>query len=130
MRRLFITFAFLFVSMAHAATVTVVNYSSWDIHYLFVSSSASNNWGPDQLGNQVLGSDQQISLSVPAGKWDVRFIDEDGDECVVVGVLVHGRQDIWDISDEDLIACASATNATGSYNEPRSSTVTVINYSS
>lgn len=100
---------------AQAATVTVVNYSYWDIHFLYVSPSASNNWGPDQLGNAILGSNQQITLKMGIGDWDVRLVDEDGDECVVFAVPVRGGKDSWDITNDDLLECQSETETGGAY---------------
>lgn len=74
-----------------------------------MSSSASRDWGNDLLGNQILGSNQQFAVSMAPGSWDVRLIDEDGDECIVLGVDVGQGTDSWEITDNDLLDCQSET---------------------
>jgi hypothetical protein len=96
---------------AHAgkydSVVTVQNDSLWEIHQLYLSSVEEQEWGPDQLGEQIIASEGgSFRLTgVPCDSYDVRLVDEDGDQCVVREVDLCGENATWTISDEDLLAC-------------------------
>jgi hypothetical protein len=95
---------------AYDSVVTIVNKSLWDIHHLYLSSTADTEWGPDQLGDEVIGSGERFKLhGVPCDDYDVRIVDEDGDSCVVGGVTLCADDDAWVITDEDLLACQIVT---------------------
>lgn len=93
------------------ARVTVVNESLWAIHELYLSSTDDTEWGPDQLGpTTVIGTGERYMINrIPCDTYDVKLIDEDGDECVVGGVALCADSDTWVITDEDLLACQVAT---------------------
>lgn len=91
--------------------VTIKNRSSWDIHELYLSSTDDDEWGPDQLGSQVIDSGGKFVLhSIPCDAYDVRLVDEDGDACVVEAVALCADQGDWVISDRDLLACQAGTD--------------------
>jgi hypothetical protein len=92
--------------------ITVVNQSMWAIHELYLSSTDESEWGPDQLGpTTVIGTGEQFQLNrIPCDSYDVRLVDEDGDECVVGGVPLCADSDTWVITDEDLLTCQVATD--------------------
>ena len=72
----------MFSGVAAAANFTLVNKTGVDIHELNVSPSKSNDWGPDLLGKQVLGHNQQVTISwnTSAGStWDIQVSDSDGE---------------------------------------------------
>jgi hypothetical protein len=98
-------------AQAHAAkgkkaTVTVVNKSDWEIHHFYLSSSEDDEWGPDQLGDDVIGTDESFSLKqIPCDSYDVKLIDEDGDECVVEEVDICGGAEKWTITNKILLGC-------------------------
>lgn len=86
--------------------VTVHNESEWTIHHFFLSSSAEDEWGPDQLGEGVIKNGASFTLTgIPCDEYDVKLVDEDGDECIVEAVDICGEDDEWLISDEDLLEC-------------------------
>ena len=98
-------------TMATAAkldsAVKIRNDSDWSIHELYVSSEDDDEWGPDQLGSEIIeseGGSYQLH-SIPCDSYDVRLVDEDGDECVVSGVLLCADKDTWRITNDDLLAC-------------------------
>jgi hypothetical protein len=100
----------VFAGAANAASrksdVTVHNDSEWTIQHFFLSSSAEDEWGPDQLGDHVIKNGGAFTItSIPCDEYDVKLIDEDGDECVVEAVDVCGDDDSWLITDEDLLEC-------------------------
>lgn len=95
---------------AHAAgkkaNVKVVNKSDWEIHHFFLSPSEEDHWGPDQLRDDVIGTDDAFTLnSIPCDTYDVKLVDEDGDECVVEAVDICGGSAQWTITSKALLAC-------------------------
>jgi hypothetical protein len=103
----------LAATSAHAgknSKVIIVNKSSWAIHEMYFSPTKDSEWGDDQLGDQTIEPGGQFTLTgLPCNKWDVRVVDEDGDECVVENVGLCGDTDKWVIKDSDLLACQAAT---------------------
>ena len=101
--------AFLFAAGAEAAgksDVKIKNKSKWDIHQFFLSSSTEGEWGPDQLGDDVLEAGGSFTLTgIPCDEYDVMLVDEDEDECVVEAVDICGADDSWVITNEDLLDC-------------------------
>lgn len=92
-----------------AANVVFVNQSAWEIHEIYFSPASQSNWGDDQLGSDVLEKGDSLTLSgVEAVRWDVRLVDEDGDECVLEDVKINGS-DKWTITDKDLLGCQAAS---------------------
>lgn len=111
-----IAFALLFAAAgaagaAETSTVSLHNESSWVITELYLSAVDVQEWGPDQLGDKVIGSGEQYRLSdVPCDVYDVRLVDEDGDVCIVGGVKMCGADSAWTIGDDDLLNCQSETS--------------------
>lgn len=94
---------------AGGSVVRITNHSHWAFHQLFLSSTKDKSWGPDQLGNQVINSGESFDLSgVPCDSYDVRLVDEDGDECVVPHVKLC-TDDLWTVNDQDLLGCQAAS---------------------
>ncbi len=95
---------------------TLVNRSGFDIHRLYLSSSYDDEWGPDQLGDQILYSGRSFELvGIPCDDYDVLLIDEDGDRCVVEEIEICGDAGNWTLSQEDLLECqgfVTSANAT------------------
>jgi hypothetical protein len=115
--RAFVALAFcLVVTMAISVSgagrksdVTVVNQSAWDIHHLYLSAADENEWGPDQLGNDVIGTGDSFKImGIPCDEYDVRLVDEDGDECMVFAVDICGSNEKWEITSGDLLECEAS----------------------
>lgn len=97
-------------SAAKRADVEITNRSDWDIHHFFLSSTDDDQWGPDQLGDEVIESGESFTLlAIPCDDYDVRLIDEDGDECVIGAVDICGKSQAWVITSKDLLQCEAAT---------------------
>ncbi|MFT0533700.1 hypothetical protein ACMHYJ_12870 [Castellaniella hirudinis] len=91
--------------IAQAAQVKFINQSSWEIHEIYFSPASQKSWGEDHLGEDILEKGDSLTLSgVDNGVWDVRVVDEDGDECIIEDVSIDGS-DSWTIRDADLLAC-------------------------
>lgn len=90
--------------------VVFVNQSSWSINELYFAPTRDEDWGEDHLGKHTLDQGDQLTLTgVACGTWDVRVVDEDGDECIIENVALCGDTDKWVIRDDDLLACQAAS---------------------
>jgi hypothetical protein len=98
---------FLLLALPAAAeTVTVVNQSQWGIYHFFLSPADTDQWGPDQLGDHVIEPNTSAKLDgVPCDVYDVKLVDQDGDECIVGGVEVCSGDHQWIVTSEDLAVC-------------------------
>ncbi|MBI2214614.1 MAG: hypothetical protein HYU52_13290 [Acidobacteria bacterium] len=91
---------------AELASVKILNKSEWDIHHFYLSPADSNEWGPDQLGEVVLESGSSFTLTdIECDLWDIKVVDEDGDECEIRGVALCDEDAVWRITDDELLAC-------------------------
>lgn len=93
------------------AVATIKNDSAWEIHHLHISDSDSQAWGPDQLGDEIIatGGGQFSITGIPCGEYDVKVVDEDGDECILEKVALCAAEDAWTVTDEDLLGCQAAS---------------------
>jgi hypothetical protein len=94
-------------SAADDSVVHIKNKSDWEIHHFFLSPSDQDKWGPDQLGNATIAANGgSFELhKVPCDTFDVKLVDEDGDECVVQGVDICASKEGWVITNDELLAC-------------------------
>lgn len=110
MRRIaFLAFAlFVFVVPAFAAkrsSVKVINQSKWDIHHMFVSPTEQEDWGVDQLEDQIIEAGASFTLNqVPCDVYDIKVVDEDGDECILEAVDIC-QNSYWKITTKELLEC-------------------------
>lgn len=88
------------------ASATLANQSSYDIYALFISPSRSNNWGPDQLGDQILETGYSFTFSgLPCDHYDIKLVDEDRDVCILEGAYLCGAEGEAVITDDKLLDC-------------------------
>ena len=100
--------AFAASAFAAPATVKIINQSKWEIHHVYLSPSDEQSWGEDYLGEDVLAKGDSLELTdIECGTYDVKVVDEDGDECIIESVKLCGDKSYWKITDKDLIACSS-----------------------
>ena len=93
-------------AFAKKASVKVINQSKWEIHHLYLSSSSDEEWGPDQLEDEILTKGDSLTLTdIPCDEYDIKVIDEDGDECVIEAVDLCRDNSFWKITDKDLLEC-------------------------
>lgn len=89
--------------------VTLGNNTSWTIHELYFSPTKEQDWGPDQLSDDTIASNASFTLTgIPTGKYDVKIVDEDGDECIIEGVKLADSETVV-LNDEMLLGCQGAT---------------------
>lgn len=91
---------------ASAESVQVHNGSEYAIYHFYLSPMDTAEWGPDQLGDQVIISGDSFTLTdIPCDDYDVKLVDEDGDECVVGAPDICGADESWTIENDGLLAC-------------------------
>jgi hypothetical protein len=93
-------------AFAEKAKVKIINQSKWEIHHLFMSSTEEESWGPDQLEDEILVKGDSITVTdIPCGEYDIKVVDEDGDECIIEAVDLCRDESYWKITDKDLLEC-------------------------
>jgi hypothetical protein len=91
---------------AAKANVRITNLSDYTIHHLFLSPVSEDKWGADQLRDDVIESEASFTITgIPCDSYDVKVVDEDGDECVIEEVDICGDGHHWKITNEDLLDC-------------------------
>jgi hypothetical protein len=94
------------VAASKTASVKIINDTDWRLDQLHFAPSDSDDWGPDQLGKGVLTKGQTFTLTnIPCDTYDVKVVDEDGDECVVEQVDVCKGAYEWHLTSKDLLKC-------------------------
>jgi hypothetical protein len=113
--RLVLAFVLVLAAIASASAaakktdVTVRNKSAWSIFHLYLSPADQDDWGPDQLGKEVVGTGDSFKImGIPCDEYDVRLIDEDGDECMIFEVDICGKSETWEITSSDLLECEAS----------------------
>lgn len=104
---LLLAFAFALPSFAKGkATVKIINQSKWEIHQIYFASTSDRVWGDDYLGEDVLAKGDSLTLTdIECGDYDIKVVDEDGDECIIEEVSLCGEDAYWKITDKDLLEC-------------------------
>lgn len=111
MKRLFFLslVACLFTSSSGAlaengVSITFDNKSQYDIVELNLSPVKQQDWGDNQLPETLKAGSSFTLNSIPANKYDVQFVDEDDDKCVLQNVKIAANETVV-ITDADLVGC-------------------------
>jgi hypothetical protein len=81
------------------------NESRWDIYRIYMSSAEVSGWGPDQLGDRVLRFGGTFTITnITPGEYDIMFVDEDNDKCVLRNVKMFENKD-WTLTSDWLVKC-------------------------
>lgn len=88
------------------ANARVMNFSKWEIHHIYLSETQADNWGIDRLRGRVLVNGDTITISnLACDTYDMKIVDQDGDECVIEEVELCNGTTTWRITDKDLLEC-------------------------
>ncbi len=66
------------IAGANQASLLVVNNSHESLFYIYLSPTSQSNWGPDQLGRNVVSVGNSWRFGVTAGEWDIKVVDRSG----------------------------------------------------
>ncbi|CAI8816452.1 DUF2574 family protein [Pseudomonas sp. IT-P12] len=95
----------LFTTHSVAATIKIENKTSLEIHEVYFAPSIDGDWGDDRLGDYILEPGNQLTLTdIAPGKWKLRLIDEDEDECILKDQKIV-LSTSFDIRDDDFLKC-------------------------
>jgi hypothetical protein len=73
---------------------------------LYLSPEDKETWGADQLGEQVIEPGESFTLkNIPCGEYDIKVVDEDGDACVIEGIVMCKDHTHWDLTNKELAKC-------------------------
>jgi hypothetical protein len=84
--------------------VTVENASGTTIESLYMSAVSDDSWESDLLGSGYLSSGSQTRILADPGRYDVKLVDRDGDECIVNNVQIQGDR-VMTITANMLMRC-------------------------
>ena len=88
--------------------ITIRNDSSWVLHELYLSSVDDEEWGPDQLGSEVIGQGDGFTLT------DVRArcttCGGRGRRVILDAVALCNHEASWDITNRELLGCQADTD--------------------
>ena len=84
-------------ALAEALQFTLINDSSQDVYYLYVSPSYSDDWGEDVLGEEI----------IPSGTASEIIIDDGSDTCEYDLLAIAPTED--EVEDYGLDLCEIST---------------------
>jgi hypothetical protein len=91
-------------------SLKIKNSSKYGISRLYVASSEDEKWGPDQLGKHTIDSGDTFTLTdLLPGEYDIKFVNEYGDECVLRKIGVF-KSISWALTTDWLEKCEKASN--------------------
>lgn len=97
------------LSAAADSTIVIKNKSGWDLYEIYFAPASQDTWGEDHLGDEILEQGDSLTLTgVGKGRWDIRLVDEDGDECVLSDVHITASE-TWTVTEDQLLGCQAAT---------------------
>ena len=71
---------------------------TYTIYEFYISPSSADTWGPDLLGDSVLGFGESVAFEIEPGIYDLRAIDEDGDEYILTEAQIGEDGGIWEVT--------------------------------
>ena len=92
-------------------TLTITNRAKWSITEVYVETSENQkNWGKEWLNGRILEKDTFIELTnLNPGEYDVRFVDEDGYECLLMNTPITQNKS-WSLTQKWLDDCQARSN--------------------
>jgi hypothetical protein len=89
--------------------ITIVNNSSRDIRYVYLSPLNQNNWGPDQLNGSVIssGGGSYTLSNVSCDQTNIKVITEDRNGCFLYKTVSCGESSTWTITNDATPDCGN-----------------------
>lgn len=101
----FLTLAGVAFAQENRHQLYLNNHSGYDIYSVYLSGSDNDFWGRDRLDDDVLASPGTFTLfNIAPGIYDLKLVDEDGDECVRTDVWFYENRSI-NITPDWLLGC-------------------------
>ena len=90
-------------SRRQTVELKINNCTPYRIDRIYMTPVGIRGWGDDLLGSDTLARDSHVYFTLEAGDYDVKFVDEDKDECVTKKAVY--RDTTWCIEKEWLLKC-------------------------
>lgn len=79
------------VEAQYSQDLDIINGTGVEIHQVYISLSDDDNWGEEMLGDSIFAVGDSLHFSTDFlgdedSLWDIKIIDEDGDEVIFEGV--------------------------------------------
>lgn len=74
---------------------------AWDIHEIYISPSADEDWG-ESITTEILEPGQEFTSMVTVGDYDIKVVDEDGDEYTRYVVTIEAGGYNWSVELSDM----------------------------
>ena len=85
--------------------LTVNNNSKYSVEEIRISPAGANKWGPDRRGESALKAGESLILkNFDSGEYDVKFVDGDGNPCVLKDLKIASHQS-WNLTMQWLRSC-------------------------
>lgn len=90
------------------SSLRVINQTDTVIAELYLTDVGSHRWGPDLLRDNVLPPSEELELEVTCGRFDAKFVDEDGTPCEIPNVDLCANDATWVIREDSCIVFGMA----------------------
>lgn len=77
------------------SSLLLENRSSFEIHEMYVTPSASSSWGPNLLRGDILMPGESTLIPVECGTYDTMLVDETGAVCEILDVELCNDSADW-----------------------------------
>jgi hypothetical protein len=85
--------------------LTIQNSSNFVLEEIYVTPVDVFDWGPDQLGNDVLFPGESVTIELACDVYDVLVVDELGTECMLFDLDLCFDNGLWVITNSVLDFC-------------------------
>lgn len=87
-------------------TITVHNRTGYALFHMYLSAPTRNAWSEDHTHNHTFHDGTTLALrGVSCGRYDIRLLDEDGDECILRDQSVCGEHGGLTLNGAELATC-------------------------
>jgi len=98
-----VVFAAIFVSGCGVSNVPVKitnDLGAWNIEEVYVDLSAGP-WGVNRISEVMEPADEAL-ITVPAGTYDIKLVDEDGDTYTRTNIVIGAEGYTWAVTLSDI----------------------------
>ncbi len=95
--------AFTVISACGGGTVPVKitnDLGAWDIEEVYIDPS-DEPWGENRI-SEIMEPGDDVTINVPAGTYDIKVVDEDGDSYTLWGVEIGADGYQWAVTLADI----------------------------
>ena len=101
------TMFLLYAAPAQSVTLTVVNNSTREIRFLYLSPAENDNWGADQLNESSISPGATRTLNITWEQASVKLVGEDQDGCFLSTTMNVSSSIQWTITSDAPLNCGN-----------------------